>query len=310
MLHFYLRWKYLHLMVRIFQEKPLFIIPRGQPQANAEDVHFPTSDSLMLRGCYVKTFAPRRGVILFGLEFGSNRWSCVPYCEHLVETGFDVFAYEPRNQGDSDDQPGYEPLQWVTTYEVADARAAISYLKNRRDADPHGIGFFGISKGAGAGLLAAVADPYVRCAVTDGVFATYTTLVPYMRQFYRIYNDQYFLQGLLPSWYYGILGLIGLGWIEQERRCRFPHLERVLGRLSPRPLLMIHGEGDTYIKPEMAETLFERARQPKEFWLVEGAKHNQALQITGDEYRRRVREFFEMHLQPPDNEPQAHRPAY
>ena len=56
--------------------------------------------------------------------------------------------------------------------------------------------------------------------------------------------------------------------------------------------LMIHGGGDTYIKPEMAQALFDRAGKPKEFWLVEGAKHNQALHVAGDEYQRRVLEFF------------------
>ena len=100
-LHFYLRWKYLHLMVRIFQEKPLFIIPRGQPQANAEDVPFPDHRRPDAARLLSQDVCPGDGVILFGLEFGSNRWSCVPYCEHLVEAGFDVFAFEPRNQGDS-----------------------------------------------------------------------------------------------------------------------------------------------------------------------------------------------------------------
>jgi fermentation-respiration switch protein FrsA (DUF1100 family) len=59
---------------------------------------------------------------------------------------------------------------------------------------------------------------------------------------------------------------------------------------------MIHGALDTYIKPEMARALFEEAREPKEFWLVAEAKHNQALQVAGDEYRRRILEFFEKHL--------------
>ena len=152
-------------------------------------------DGLTLRGCYLRAAAPRRGVILFGLEFGSNRWSCVPYCESLVANGFDVFAFEPRNQGDSDHQPGYEPLQWVTDFEVRDFQAALAYLKSRPDADPRGVGFFGISKGGGAGLLAAAGDPYVRCFVTDGVFATYTTMVPYMRKWIRIYSDRYWMQG-------------------------------------------------------------------------------------------------------------------
>jgi hypothetical protein len=59
---------------------------------------------------------------------------------------------------------------------------------------------------------------------------------------------------------------------------------------------MIHGEGDTYIKPDMARALFGLAGEPKEFWLVPGAKHNHGMQVAGDEYRSRVLRFFEQHL--------------
>ena len=59
---------------------------------------------------------------------------------------------------------------------------------------------------------------------------------------------------------------------------------------------MIHGGADTYIKPDMARALFAKARQPKEFWLVAGAKHNQALHQTKEEYQRRVLDFFDRHL--------------
>src|SRR6185437_7743261 len=275
-LHGYLRWKYLAFFVRVFQEKPLFVIPRGQPLPDAEQVRFPSTDGLMLSGCYLRSTQPRRGVILFGLEFGSNCWSCRAYCEHLRDSGFDVFAFETRNQGTSDCLPGYVPLQWVTNYEVQDTEAALAYLKGRPDADPRGVGFFGISKGAGAGLIAASRDPYVRCCVTDGVFATYTTLMPYMRQWIRIYNHHYGIQALIPHWFYGLIGLVGMRQIEQERGCRFAHLEKALPRLAPRPFLMIHGQADTYIKPEMANWLFAMARQPKELWFVEKAKHNHA----------------------------------
>jgi fermentation-respiration switch protein FrsA (DUF1100 family) len=298
-LFFHLCRNYLHYVVRIFQEKPLFIIPRGQPIAGAEDVTLTTADGLQLKGIYFKTPVRRKGVILFGLEFGSNRWACLPYCDHLLADGFDVFTFESRNQGDSDRQPGYDPLQWVTEFEVRDMQAALEYLKHRPDADTRGIGCFGISKGAGAALTAFAEEPYVRCFVTDGMFATYTTLVPYMRQWFRIYNTRYALQGLLPSWYYGIIGKYGLRLVEKERDCRFPHLERSLARSRPRPFLMIHGGGDTYIKPEMARALFDRAPEPKEFWLVEGAKHNQAQQLAADEYRQRVLDFFNRHLATP-----------
>src|SRR5262245_15357078 len=102
LMRFHLQNKYLHHLVRIFQEKPLFVVPRGQPVGGAVDVSFPTRDGLSLRGCYLKTKGTRRGVIFFVLEFGSNRWSCVPYCQHLIDAGYDVFAFELRNQGDSE----------------------------------------------------------------------------------------------------------------------------------------------------------------------------------------------------------------
>jgi pimeloyl-ACP methyl ester carboxylesterase len=294
-IHLYINYfKYLE---RIFQEKPLFIIPRGQPDAGAEDVWFPTAGGLKLRGCYLKTTAgPRRGVVLFGLEFGSNRWACVPYCKQLLEHGFDVFTFEPRGQGDSEAQPGYEPLQWISNHEVRDMEAALAYLKGRPDAGPDGVGFFGISKGGGAGLLAARRDPYVRCFVTDGVFATYTTMVPYMRKWISLYSTRYWLQVILPSWYYGLVGIACLKRLQRRRHCRFLDLEPVFARLAPRPLLMIHGGADTYIKPDMARALFARARPPKEFWLVEGAKHNQAIQVAGEAYHQRVLAFFQDHL--------------
>ncbi len=67
--------RYLDVITRIFTEKPLFMVPRGQPITDAEDVRFSSTDGRMLAGCYLKGAGQRRGVILFGLESGSNRWS-------------------------------------------------------------------------------------------------------------------------------------------------------------------------------------------------------------------------------------------
>src|SRR5260370_2927781 len=236
----YLRWQYSHLVDRIFQERPLFIVPRGQPALEAEDVSFPNGDGQTLRGCYFRTAKRRRGVILFGLEFGSDRWSCRAYCDHLIEAGFDVFAFEPRSQGESGAQPGYEPLQWGTDFEVDDTARALGYLTNRPDAVPRGVGFFGISKGGGAGLIAASRDRFVRCCVTDGVFGTYSTLVPYMRHYFRIYNNRYWFQGLFPSWYYGRIGLTALRRVAPGARGRVPPPEKRQPPPAPPPSPLIH----------------------------------------------------------------------
>lgn len=297
--HRYVLRNYLAPTVRIFQEKPLFIIPFGQPTTEAENVSFKTTNNLALQGCYLKAAGPRKGVILFGIEFGSNRWSCVPYCEFLRAQGFDIFAFEVRNQGDSDHLIGYEPLQWVTDYEVEDFRAAINYLKRRPDADPRGIGLFGISKGGSAGLLAAANEPYVRCFVTDGIFAAHTTMVPYMQKWILIYCRSSHIARAVPSWYYRLMGLIAIRRTEKRRRCHFSHLEHVIHRLAPRPLFMIHGGSDTYIKPDMARALFDLAGDPKQFWLVNKAKHNQSFQLANGDYKQRVLSFFLDHLAGP-----------
>jgi len=295
--YFKIKRRYLPYIVRIFEERPLFIVPRGEPLEDAEDVRLSTPDGLTLRGCYLRTTAQRRlGVILFGLEFGSNRWSCVPYTNFLRDAGFDIFSFEPRSQGDSDCQPNYEPFQWVTEFEVRDFQTALAYLKARPDADPSGIGFFGISKGGSAGVMAAAGESLVRCFVTDGIFATHTTMLPYMRRWGSIYIDRFWIHRILPNWMYGVFARACLRRIREERGLRFPHLEHALPRLAPRPLLMIHGAADTYIKPEMAKALFDLAGEPRELWLVEGAKHNQALHLANGEYQRRVLAFFQQHL--------------
>ena len=296
MIYLYIRLKYMGFLLRIFQEKPLFIVPRGEKLSHAEETIIASDDGLKLRGCYLKTPAEqRKGVILFGLEFGSNRWSCRPYCEKLLEAGYDVFAVEFRSQGDSERDPNYEPLQWVTDRDVADLRVAIKYLLSRPDADRNGIGLFGISKGGGTGLIAAAGEPAIRCIATDGAYGTHTTMVPYLRRWIAIYSDRHRIQRMLPSWFYGIIGMVGAKKVARNRGVTYPSVEKAVGRVN-RPLLMIHGEGDTYIKPEMAQALFKRARGPKELWIVPKAKHNQALSIAGDDYHARIVGFFDTHL--------------
>jgi pimeloyl-ACP methyl ester carboxylesterase len=294
--YIYVRKHYLENVERIFVEKPLFVIPRGEPDPAAEEVRFPTEDGMNLQGAYFKTpAAARKGVILFGIEFGSDRWSCRSYCDPLLAAGYDVFTYEPRNQGKSDTIPEFEPLQWTSRFELADARAAMVYLKSRADADPKGVGWFGVSKGANAGLAVATKDPTIRCVVTDGAFGLTSVMLPYMRHWIRIYNKNFLVHGLFPAWFYNHFARVAIGRVERRRKGRFFRLEGRMHQLR-QPLLMIHGEADTYIKQEMARALFQQANGPKEFWAVAGARHNQAIAIAGPEYARRVVAFFDEHL--------------
>jgi uncharacterized protein len=297
--YLYYRWKYIDWVVRVFEEKPFFIIPRGTPAEGAEDVRVSTTDGLVLRGCYLKTNAGfRRGVVLFGLEFGSNRWACRQYCERLQDAGYDVFACELRNQGESDKDPTYEPMQWSTNKDLADARAALAYLHARPDADPAGVGVFGISKGGSLGLMLAAEDRRVRCIATDGAFATYTTVVPFMRKFVAIIiKRRERIRKMIPDWFYGLIGSAAMNRSERTRGVKLVEVEKSVRKLR-QPLLMIQGSNDTYITPAITEALFAEAKKAKvkELWVVAGAKHNQALNVAGDEYHSKLVAFFDEHL--------------
>src|SRR5271170_1863042 len=47
-------------------------------------------------------------------------------------------------------------------------------------------------------------------------------------------------------------------------------------RISPTPLLIVHGDKDHYFPPEHARQLYMAAREPKELWLVPGMGHAEA----------------------------------
>lgn len=296
----YVLWKYLGTVTRIFEEKPLFLTKKApRNEYDTEETRFATTHGLTLAGSYLRTPAERRrGVVLFCPEFAAPRMTCLSYAKPLLEAGFDVFTFDFRNQGDSDALSGYVPQQWVTNHEVADVEAALAHLKERFDAPAGGIGLFGVSRGAGAGVIAGAKDPWVRCFVTDGMFGTMNTVVFYMRKWIEIYADISWVRKLLPEAFYRALARCSLWHVGRKRGCWFPTMKPWLPRLAPRPLLMIHGQADSYIKPAIGEGLFNLARAPKDFWLVDGAKHNQAVLVEPREYARRLTQFFAAHLAP------------
>jgi fermentation-respiration switch protein FrsA (DUF1100 family) len=51
--------------------------------------------------------------------------------------------------------------------------------------------------------------------------------------------------------------------------------EKIVARLAPTPLLIVHGTNDHYFAIAQAEMLFERAQEPKELWVEEGFGHSE-----------------------------------
>jgi len=285
--------RYVPVIGRIFEEKPVFFPLLVAPTRDGEEVSFRTSDGLELVGTYfMRRTRHRRGVIVFCHEYLGNRWSVVPYADALRDDGFDVFAFDFRNHGNSESEPGYEPFQWVCGREVRDLKAALTYLRSRPDRDPAGFGLFGVSRGGGTAICVGADEPDIWGVVTDGAFPTRGTMLAYILRWAEIYVGNWFLWRWMPTAVFALLS-VGSRWRSQWRMKRiFPNIERAASRLSPRPLLMIHGARDNYIGPQIARGLFDEAREPKSLWLVPEAKHNRCREKAPEEYRRRVSAFF------------------
>ncbi len=77
---------------------------------------------------------------------------------------------------------------------------------------------------------------------------------------------------------------------------RFDNLSRI-----PKidcPLLILHGTKDSLIPFWHAETLYQAARDPKRLVPIEGANHNDLLQVAGDRYYRILHHFVDELVDP------------
>ncbi len=280
------------LILPVFERKP----PFGAAPQGSEDlgdiVSFFTTDGLKLRGRIYRPSQPTRGVIVFCPEMEGDSTSALAYCEGLFNAGYDVFAFDFRNQGESESLPGYEPLHWLTEYEVEDVLAAVRFVKNREEWADLPVGLVGISRGGGAALAAAGRDPCITRIAVEGAFTTDQLLEHYTLRWAALYVPQP-VMNLFPLWHVrGTLALVR--HISQVRRkCRYVRLEKELAQLKNRLVLQIHGERDSYVPKETGRLLSRHLPRNHAYWLVAGANHNKAREIDADEYDRRLVEFFD-----------------
>jgi len=66
---------------------------------------------------------------------------------------------------------------------------------------------------------------------------------------------------------------------------------RKIGRIRA-PLLFIQGDRDEIIPLRLGQKLFALSPEPKSFWIIEGAGHNDILEAAGPQYRRRLQLFY------------------
>lgn len=291
------RYFYVRIVLPIFETKPPFNVLPTPRDIDAERISFPTTNGLTLRGSLYRHHDPR-GLIVFCPELDSDHWSAMTYCEGLYAAGFDILSFDFRSQGDSDRLPGYEPLHWLTEWEIDDVLAALDFVRQRLDLRDLPVGMLGISRGSGAALVATAMRNDIRCVACEGAFSSDLLMLHFVLRWAKVYMPEWMVR-LCPVWHMR-LTLYWVRKLSQSRRgCRYILLEKYLPRLRNRPVQFIVGERDNYVPPQIGQEL---ARQIgpncRGVFRVPKAKHNQARLVNRDGYDRLLIDLFSEALSP------------
>lgn len=241
-----------------------------------EEVYFLATDGLRLRGWWIPAAGSERVVIILHGHGGSVDWD-IRRAPPLIQAGFNVFLFDFRAHGQSQGK--------VTTFgflERRDLTGAVRFLKAR---GMQKIGVIGFSLGGIVAMLTTPICPDIQAVISDGGPASiYTTLIAYG------VNKGH------PHWLAATFAWLALAGTSLRLGANMFSYAPVLwvGKITPRPILFIHGEQDQYLSN--FDELFAAAESPKEAWRVAEAGHTTVEQVYPEEHNQRVIDFFTEHL--------------
>ncbi len=244
------------------------------PDLSPEPVTFKSSDGLSLAGRFYP--GSNGATVVLSHGYGDNKDQMIPWADFLNQAGFNVFTYDMRSRGQSSGQ-----AVTLGAKEKIDLCSAVDYLVSRSDVDPDRIGAMGLSLGGSVSILATANDRRIKALVNDSGFSSASSIIS--TSYHKLFH--------LPSFPFAPVTVKIAEWRTGARVGDVQPVE-VIGSISPRPILFIHGTDDSLVLPEYAEENFAAAGQPKEIWWVEGAEHVEASTLKTAEYQRRIITFF------------------
>jgi len=224
-----------------------------QAELGAEDVWIETADGVRLHAWLVKAEAPANGLItLYFKGNGTNLSNRPGHLREIAAAGCPVLIVDYRGYGKSQGRPTERGI-------YRDADAAYDHLIGIGYA-PAQIVLLGESLGAAVAVDLARRRP---CAgvILECAFTSFSAMA-----------------GTFVPW----VGPLVASGFNSLAKIRDVHV----------PLLVIHGDHDTFAPYAMGRALFDAANQPKSFWTVEGAGHIDILQVAGPLYRARLQVFY------------------
>jgi hypothetical protein len=244
-----------------------------------------------------------------------------PYHEALVAAGIAVLVFDHRGFGDSEGDASYlDPMS-----QVADYRAAVTWLETRDDIDPSRIGVFG-SGGTGGGnaIYAAALDERVKAVVSQVPVSDGRDWLHRMRREHewleflgRVAEDERRRattgEGELVSPREGIMVPTPerrTTTVKSDVDDKVPALVQlasasaifaykpieVVDRIAPRALMLIAVENDAVTPEDMTYALYQRAGAPKRLVIQTGTTHYAAYAQYRDITNPLIVQWFEQHL--------------
>jgi fermentation-respiration switch protein FrsA (DUF1100 family) len=221
-----------------------------------EDVTLTAEDGVTLRGWFVP--GPSEVTWLWLHGNAGNISHRLPNIQEVHDRlGVSILIFDYRGYGGSGGSPSEAGIQ-------RDAAAALACLRARRDVQADKIVYFGRSLGGAVAVeLAARHRPYG--LVLEAPLPSTLLVATHTRPW-------------LPRW----LASLAI-------RARFDALSKI-GDVGA-PLLVIHGDRDQAIPMELGRTLYDAASEPKRFYVIPGASHNDTYSVGGEAYYAELERF-------------------
>ncbi len=267
------------ILYRKKDKNPLAFSPK-QFDIPFEDIVFKNDEGLELKGWFIPAKVKSDKTIMLLHGWGLNKGDLLVNTAFLKEQGFNLFYFDFRGSGSS--QKGRTSIGY---FETKDAQNALDYICKTYPEETKNIGIYGLSMGAAVAIYTAAHNKSIKCVVSESCYFSYEKVVARWARLHK--HIPYFPLVALTLFF--VRKRLG---VNPEDFCPKNNVKK----LAPRPILIINGKQDSLVPRHDARNLFLTARNPKQLWLIEGAKHTECPQKAGDLYKERLTEFFNTNI--------------
>ena len=242
------------------------------------DATVTASDGTVLRGWFIPAESPK--LILVQHGYKDRLQAMLDLAALLHHRGYQVMVMCVRGHDHSDGTT----LSFGQR-EMPDMEAWAAYAESRPGVDPAQVGMFGVSMGGSLAIQYAASHTDIRALVTDSAFSSLNDTIDTSVKFFTG----------LPSFPFGPMIRF---WAERESGFPASSVDATkwIGRISPRPLLIMQGGADVVVSKTSGQKLFDAAAEPKTFWFEPTVQHGRFLKMMPDEFERRVVGFFDANI--------------